>query len=189
MDNFVSQVSTSPIGALVVVAAAVAGGYWYLSQKPSSSHSREDSSVVVISQREGKLLLSPNPSLLEEYRRDYNRFKNCGSIEGLDNITEVSQDDLSLMYCLSASIGMDVLLALDMVPPIINQPLFIVGANNDLSFHGFIGPAIGDRPDEKYSNQVLSVLFRGIDDDGKVKVDYDISIYSNCGKKIRKIIR
>ena len=170
MTSLLSQVSPTVVTAVTVGATVTAVAYWYM-----FGRSRR------VASRFGVLVLTPKPSSIDEYKRDFERFKQYGGIEGLR--TDSSVDDYKRAYCLSTSFGMDVLIALGINPPVVHQPLFVVGGDPEfgVSFYGFIGQPKGSRPDKKFSNQVLIVRTDDIfhDKTSSVRVSYEIKSFSD----------
>ena len=169
MASLLSQLSPAVVTAVAVSSVVV---YWYM-RIPTRN---------VVSRQSGNLVLSPKPSSIDEYKRDFDRFKRFGGVDGWKIEMDPKLNDFKTAYCLSTSFGMDVLLALGMNPPVIHQPLFVVSSDtvNDLSlsFFGFIGTprASFPRPDQKFSNKILRVRVDGFDQDS-VKVFYEIITY------------
>jgi len=169
MTSFLSQVSPTVVTAVTVAATVTAVAYWYMFGRSR----RVDS-------RFGVIVLTPKQSSIDEYKRDFERFKQYGGIEGLR--TDLSVDDYKRAYCLSTSFGMDVLITLGINPPVVHQPLFVVSGDPefDVSFYGFIGQPKGSRPDKKFSNQVLIVRTDDMrENKTSVRVSYEIKTFSD----------
>ena len=179
MQSILSEVSPTVVTGFVAVATVAI--LWYMQRQPGS-----------IQYQSGYLILSPNPSSMAEYRRDLERFKQCRGIEGWTDSMESQMNDVKFAYCMSTSLGMDVLLELNIIPPVVHQPLFVVQSDPlSVTFFGFIGttPKGSRHPDKKFSNQVLTVRRDGIEGD-KIRVYYEIRTYgdSNGPKNIRECL-
>lgn len=135
MDSVLNVSYLTSAAAIVVVSI----GWWYMSRVKSSI--------------KGNLILKPNPQSLAEYIRDFERFTQRGSIDG-----SIRDQSTNSMYCLSTSLGMDVLLALRIHPPAIHQPFFQI-RENFIVFKGFIGEGKGSHPETKYSDRILTVTW------------------------------
>ena len=151
MDSVLNVPYLTSAAAIVVVSI----GWWYMTRSKSSV--------------KGNLILKPNPQSLAEYIRDFDRFNRSGSIDG-----SIGNQTVSDMYCLSTSLGMDVLLALGIHPPAIHQPFFQI-RQNCIVFKGFIGEGKGSLPDSKYSDRILTVTWnRENCEDRSICVSYEI---------------
>ena len=149
MDN-VSYFTTG------IAVAVVSVSWWYMTRRRRQS-------------RTGHLVLNPNPASLAEYTRDFERFKKSGVIDG-----QVKEQSINNMYCLSTSLGMDVLLALGVHPPAIHQPFFEI-VSDCIVFKGFIGEGRGTYPERKYSDKVLTVIWDSRNcEDAFIRVSYEI---------------
>ena len=117
----------------------------------------------------------------DERRRDFFRFYKSNSVyikksKGGDvSVFKSPQDDAvrhlvkllpkgtdidTLVFSLSTSIGMEVLLKLGVMPPMISQPLFVVHSDTgDVDLFGFIGPNVrgDDGPDSKYTDWWIQI--------------------------------
>ena len=179
MQSILFEVSPTVVTGFVAVATVAI--LWYIRRQPGS-----------VQYQSGYLILSPSPSCITEYKRDLERFKQCGGIDGWTDSMESQMNDAKFAYCMSTSLGMDVLLELKIIPPVVHQPLFVVQSDPlSLTFLGFIGstPKGSSHPDKKFTNQVLAVKRDRIEGE-KIRVFYEIRTYgdSNGPKSIRECL-
>ena len=170
MDEIITVSPTVVTAAVAAVTTVIAVWYWQRRQSLPSS----------VQSQYGTLILTPNPSSLAEYKRDFERFKQFGGIDGWTDKMDHKLNHIVNAYCMSTSFGMDVLVALKILPPVVHQPLFVVSDVDEfsVSFFGYIGPPKGSRPDRKYSNQILKVKREETLKDGEqIRVSYEIQTY------------
>lgn len=146
----------------VVLGAAAMATYYFKSSK----------SGIIASSRvvsAGTIQVHPQLEHVKEYERDFHRFFHNGCVyvtpggssmptipHHVSDVTKFNTFDL-FFYGLSASFLMDAVHALKVSPPVIHQPVMIVGPEG-VAVLGFIGAATkGDRPDRKYTNQGIRI--------------------------------
>lgn len=89
----------------------------------------------------------------------------------------------ALVYALSTSLGMDVLMDLGVRPPIISQPVLVVSTSTGLvELVGFVGKDIkGERPDCKFTDWLIRISMR-TDSGLKETVSYEVRASAGSDK-------
>jgi len=89
----------------------------------------------------------------------------------------------ALVYALSTSLGMDVLLQLGVKPPIISQPVLVVSTHTGLvELVGFVGKDIkGERPDCKHTDWLMRISMR-TDSGNKHTASYEVRASAGSDK-------
>ena len=176
MDSSYQQLVTSPVLGATTAAVVVGAAFYMYSQRQGSR--------CPVRQREGTVEVLDMHVSQEERRRDFFRFFNSRSVflrsgSGELSLLKSSQShsadavvrDLvkllpkgtdidALIYALSTSLGMEVLLKLGVMPPMISQPLFVVHtATGDVDLFGFIGEHLRGEggPDSKYTDWFVQI--------------------------------
>lgn len=176
-DNLASPV----LGA----TAAVAIGAAYILYRQSQEGSSSKRSSPPVKELAGRVHVG-DVQATEERKRDFFRFYKSESIylksrggEVLPfRIKEQASADLvlrelvkllprgtdidALVYALSTSLGMDVLINLGVRPPFISQPVLVVcTSTGEVELVGFVGKDIrGERPDTKFTDWLIKVCMK-----------------------------
>jgi hypothetical protein len=178
MSTPYQQLVSSPVLGATTAAAVVVGAAYIMYARRGGQVS-----ACPVRTREGTVEVADMHASSEERRRDFFRFYRSRSIflkksrggdvsvfrgggeeeaaiRQLVKLLPKGTDIDALVYGLSTSIGMEVLLKLGVMPPMISQPLFVVNTNSgDVDLFGFIGPNIrGDGgPDSKYTDWWIQI--------------------------------
>lgn len=149
-------VSREILTAAAVLGATAVAAYYYKSTR---------SVTFVPERRSGSVDVHPSTNSVKEYRRDCERFIASGSVHARGasgKITVVpSLESLEPLnyYGLSTSICMDVVQGSNITPPIIHQPVMLVGASS-IEILGFVGtPVSGVRPDMRHTPTGLRIIW------------------------------
>jgi hypothetical protein len=194
------------ISPVVGATAAVAIGAAYVIYK-SSARKKPHVSVCPVKKLHGSVTVNVNDiKCSDERKRDLLRFYKSesiflrtrgGEVEKfkLKNVSwEITPDliirdlvkimpkgtDLDgLVYALSTSIGMDVLIKMGVNPPMVSQPICVIHvATGEVEMLGFIGKDLkGERPDCKYTDWLIKMKLAGGN-----RVDYEVRPGSNCDR-------
>lgn len=171
--------SYQQLSPVIGATAAVALGAAYMMYRSKAAR-------CPLRQREGHLAIA-DMSATDERKRDLYRFYKSQSIYlktrgGECHLFKAPHDDGTpdsvirdlvkqlpkgtdldaLVYALSTSLGMDVLLKLGVMPPIISQPVLVVSVwSGEVDLWGFLGTELyGDRPDRKFSDWLARITVR-----------------------------
>jgi len=172
--------SSLPTEVLVGTVALIAGVTYWLWKSTDDGHHPEESLRF---EQHGVLTPKPLENSLSEYIRDYERFcRYDGSVVGLDLVTPEHTQSAEFMYGLSTSLGMDILIHLNIQPPVVHQPMFRVVAADPskdhhgvvvIQFFGFIGSNIcgnvSGRQDLKFTDKYLFVEYMVASHEGCAK--------------------
>ena len=167
------------LSPVIGATAAVAIGAAYMVYRHKASR-------CPLRHRDGHLFIT-DMSATEERKRDLYRFYKSRSIYvktrgGECQLFKAHHDDGTpdsiirdlvrllpkgtdldaLVYALSTSLGMDVLLKLGVMPPIISQPVLVVSVSSgEVELWGFVGSELyGDRPDTKFTDWLARITVR-----------------------------
>jgi hypothetical protein len=176
MSSPYQQLVSSPVLGATTAAAVMVGAAYYM-------YSQRQGGRCPVKQKEGKVEVLDMHASPDERRRDFFRFLKSRSIYVKSGSGEVSlfkgsgespdaavrdlvkllpkgTDIDALIYSLSTSLGMEVLLKLGVMPPMISQPVFVVHTNSgDVDLFGFIGDNVrGDNgPDSKFTDWFVQI--------------------------------
>jgi hypothetical protein len=178
MSTPYQQLVSSPVLGATTAAAVVVGAAYIMYARRGG----QGGSVCPVRIREGSVEVADMHASSEERRRDFFRFYKSKSVyikksrggdvsvfrggndeEALRSLVKLlprGTDIDALVYSLSTSIGMEVLLKLGVMPPMISQPLFVVHTDTgDVDLFGFIGPNVrGDGgPESKYTDWMIQI--------------------------------
>lgn len=199
-SSYQQLVSSPVLGA----AAAVAVGAAYLMYTQQQRSKNQKPTKCPVKQRQGVIEINDMHASPEERRRDFYRFyksksvyvksasgevklfksANDGSpdtvVRDLVKLLPKGTDIDALVYSLSTSLGMEVLLKLGVIPPMISQPLFAVHTSTgEIELVGFIGDnlrgAEGGGPDTKYTDWLIRISVSPCSKEDSSKVRFSVS--------------
>ena len=191
------ELMTSPVVGATTAAVAIGAAYLMYRQR----HAR---SPQPVKQLTGTLRVS-DVSATDERKRDLVRFVKSGNVilksaggdvtvykaadpEAPDRVVRdlvkllpSGADIDGLVYSISTSIGMDILLKIGISPPIISQPIFVVHTSTGVvELVGFVGSDIkgAAHPDFKFTDWVIRMRL----DSRQSRVEYEIRYGGGCDK-------
>jgi hypothetical protein len=174
MSSSYQQLVASPV--IGATAAVMVGAAYYMYRQRQTSR-------CPVKQKEGRVEVLDMHASPQERRRDFFRFFKSKSIYVRSGSGEVSlfksahdspdsvvrdlvkllpkgTDIDALVYSLSTSLGMEVLLKLGVMPPMISQPVFVVHTHSgDVDLLGFIGDHLrgNSGPDSKFTDWLVQI--------------------------------
>jgi hypothetical protein len=198
------------VSPVIGATAAVAIGAAYVIYK-SSNRQNHHVSPQPVKKLKGSVLVNVNDiKCSDERKRDLTRFYKSESIylrtrggelevfriKNMPSDSDLNPDVVvrelvklmpsgtdidGLVYSLSTSIGMDVLIKIGVTPPMVSQPICVVHvATGEVEMLGFIGKDLkGERPDCKYTDWLIRMKLEG---NASNRVEYEVRHGSGCDR-------
>jgi hypothetical protein len=187
------QLVSSPV--LGAAAAVAVGAAYMMYTKQYRSGGDSGKGKCPVKHREGIVEINDMHKLGEERLRDFFRFYKSryvhtksrgGEVSVFKSVHEESADSVvrelvkvlpkgtdidALIFSLSTSLGMEVLLKIGVVPAMISQPVFVVHTGTGLvELLGFIGDNVrGTSPDSKFTDWLIRISVSTNKDPSKVR--------------------